>query len=382
MNQSPYRVFLVLSCAALFTVISCGDSSDPSSPDPATSAAFRDAGPWAVGVRTLQLPDRDVEIWYPVAPADVEGLDKYEYFIRDALPQFVDDILAPDVNPPFETDAYRDVPASGDGPFPLILFAHGFASYRNQSTFLTAHLASWGFVVASTDYFNRALATVLSGGGGDDEPTDTELSRSVVDLLKEENVRSGGPLEGRVSAERIAIIGHSAGGGTARVFGDESDVVTYVPLSAGSSSNPDFMIDFPDKASLWLTGTIDGIVEVERVEAAYEEAPAPKRLLLLDGGGHLAPSDICQIGEDGGGVIAIAIEAGLGDLLPESFRALGTDGCQEEALDILDGWPTIRHFVTAHMRWAFGIDSEPSWEGDQIAGDLPEATFTYREDVN
>jgi dienelactone hydrolase len=108
--------------------------------------------------------------------------------------------------------------------------------YRNQSTFLTTHLASWGFVVASVDYLERGLASVL-GQQPDPQLEDTELTRMVVSLMAAENERAGGLLEGRVSTDRIAITGHSAGGGTAIRFGGEPDVVTYIPLSAATSSD-------------------------------------------------------------------------------------------------------------------------------------------------
>ena len=47
------------------------------------------------------------------------------------------------------TEAFEDVPASADGPFPYVVYAHGFAAYPSVSSGLTSHLASWGFVVAS-----------------------------------------------------------------------------------------------------------------------------------------------------------------------------------------------------------------------------------------
>ena len=49
---------------------------------------------------------------------------------------------------------------------------------------------------------------------------------------------------------------------------------------------------------------------------------------MIDDAGHLAPSDLCAIGASGGGVIAIAIEAGLP--VPENLVRRGTDGCQPE----------------------------------------------------
>jgi dienelactone hydrolase len=326
-------------------------------------------------VTTIELADRLVEVWYPVNPGDEEGLEPDAYYIRDALPDVLDQFLPEDVNPPFVTGAFREAPASEDGPFPLVIFAHGYASYRNQSTFLTTHLASWGFVVASVDYLERGLASVL---GQQPEPQleDTELTRMVVSLMASENERPGALLEGRVSTDRIAITGHSAGGGTAIRFGGEPDVVTYIPLSAPADSPG----ELADKPSLWVAGDIDDVVKPDRTISAFEAASmlnAPTRLVLIENMGHLGPSDICAIGDSGGGVIQIALDAGLP--IPDELVRLGTDGCQPEALPVRDGWPTIRHFVTAQLRWAFGMDGAPKGLSQNAAEGLPEAVFSYQE---
>ena len=335
--------------------------------------SYRDLGPWDAGVTTLTIADRLIEVWYPANRSDTAGLEPTPYFIRDALSDALQSVLPDDINPPFITDAFRDVPASGNGPFPLVLFAHGSSSYRNQSAFLTAHLASWGFVVASVDYLERGIGRLL-GAEPDPPMDDVELSRMVVAQLASESEQEGGLLEAVVSTDRIAITGHSAGGGTSIRFGSEPDVITFIPLSAGISS--DSMTELPDKPSLWLTGKTDGIVDPQRTMDAFAQASAPARLVLIDEMGHLGPSDICTIGENGGGVIAIALEAGLP--IPENLQRLGTDGCGED--DVIDeGWPIIRHFVTAQLRWAFGFDEEPLGMSQEVESLLPEATFDYDE---
>ena len=138
---------------------------------------------------------------------------------------------------------------------------------------------------------------------------DVELTRMVVALMASENEVDGGLLNGRVSTDQIAITGHSAGGGTSIRFGGEPDVVTYIPLSIGISSES--TIELPDKPSLWIAGAIDGVVSPERTANAFAAASTPARHVVIEAMGHLGPSDICAIGENGGGVIGIALEAGL-----------------------------------------------------------------------
>ena len=65
--------------------------------------------------------------------------------------------------------------------------------------------------------------------------------------------------------------------------------------------------------------------------------------------------------------------------IPDGLVRLGTDGCQEEALSPEDGWPPIRPFVTAQLRWAFGIDPSPIQLSQGAQGAIPEATFSYDE---
>jgi len=381
--MTRFQLILAMSCAALLAA--CSNSSDGSGTggtrgEPAPDT-YRDPGPYAAGVTTLTLADREVEVWYPVDPADAEGLETSPYFIRDFLSAGLEGALADaeerlgiDLNPPFDTDAYRDVLASRAGPFPVVLFSHGSPAFRTQSTFLTTHLASWGFVVASIDHLEWGLQGFL-GTRPDPPMDDVELRRMVVALLDSENARDGALLEGIVSTEQLGVTGHSAGGSASRRFGFEPDVVTYIPLSAGVAS--DGTTELPDTPSLWLTGTTDGIIEAQRTIDAFEQASAPTRLVLIENMGHLGPSDICLIGGSGG-VIGLAQEAGLPvDTLVES----GTDGCGEESLPIQDGWPVIRHFVTAQLRWAFGIDEEPVGLSQDAQEFFPEATFEYDESL-
>jgi dienelactone hydrolase len=371
-------------CLTLGLVVALVACSNESSTTGITAEVYRDPGPWGAGVTTLTLADREVEVWYPVDPRNTEGLEPDSYFIRDALSETLQSLVIgvdPNINPPFPgdddpvIDVFRDVPVSGQGPFPLVLFAHGASSYRNQSTFLTTHLASWGFVVASVDYLERGLGRVF---GPDPDPPidDVDLTRMVVALLASENETPGAVLEGMVLTDQIAITGHSAGGGTSVRFGGEPEVVTFIPLSAGVSREGTTAL--PDKPSLWLTGRTDGIVEPERTIQAFEEASAPTRLVLIDDMGHLGPSDICAIGESGGGVIAIALEAGLP--IDENLQRLGTDGCGEDDV-VQDGWPIIRHFVTSQLRWAFGFDEEPVGMSQEAQAFFPEATFEYDESL-
>src|SRR5215212_10605103 len=108
--------------------------------DRSTEAAYAEAGPYAVGLTTLQLADRAVEVLYPAAeaagtPADVRGLEEGRQIFRDA-------------------------PASDEGPFPVLLYSHAFGGSPLVSANLQSGIASWGFVVAAPDHIERNTAAL------------------------------------------------------------------------------------------------------------------------------------------------------------------------------------------------------------------------------
>jgi hypothetical protein len=98
----------------------------------------------------------------------------------------------------------------------------------------------------------------------------------------------------------------------------------------------------------------------EATRPAFEGAPSPTLYWEIEATGHNGFDDFCTFG-DGTGVIGIAEQSGLGDLLdaqPE-LRALGEDGCIPPAAPVEEAFPIIRHGVTAWLRALFEIDAEP-----------------------
>ena len=150
-------------------------------------------GPHPVGVRTIDVPDaaRDrvvpVEVWYP-ATDGYAGQD-LDDATRDAFE------LMPGL-PASRQDAVRDAePAAG--PFPAVVFSHGFAGHRRQTTHLCTHLASHGYAVAAPDHVERSLDGLLgTAAQGVTPSTDPE----VLSAALESGVRLG--LEGGAKPNR------------------------------------------------------------------------------------------------------------------------------------------------------------------------------------
>jgi hypothetical protein len=127
--------------------------------------SFTNPGPFASGVTTLSLRAGGplVEVWYPATPASVKGHTRASYNVATWLPPALRALIPAHFDgATYETDAYRGVPVAS-GRFPLVVFTHGYSGFRDQSTFLTTRLASWGFVVAASDLPDNDLTAVLSG---------------------------------------------------------------------------------------------------------------------------------------------------------------------------------------------------------------------------
>jgi hypothetical protein len=376
----------VALCVAAACVPPPPDPPTGPSPDDAPragEAAYVQPGPYAAGVTTLTVDDRTVEVWYPAEPADAEGVAPDTYYIRDFVASWVEQLLqstAPDVDPPFVTDGFRGIPASDDGPFPLVVFSHGFASFNLQSSFLTTHLASWGFVVIAPQYLSRALKAVL----GEPPPirkTDARVADEAIEAVKAASATPGGLLEATVDATSVYPVGHSAGGGTSIALLQRPDVPSAIALAAGISELDLALGDGPDlpedEAVTWIGGRRDGIAEIANVRTGFRYTPGPRRLVELDRSGHNnAFTDICEIGD--GGIAAVARATGLP--IPDALLALGDNGCRQPTFaPSAEVWDEVRHFVTAELRLRAGLDDEPVGLGSQVSAAFDDV-LVYRHD--
>jgi dienelactone hydrolase len=383
----------VVVVAAVIVAVAAGcvppTTTLPRTPPPSTSgpnpddapragdAAYVGPGPYAAGVRTVQLErGRQAEIWYPAPPASTAGLTPDSYHITSFLSPFLRLFIPPSIDPTFTTTAFRDVPVAA-GRFPLVLFAHGFASYRLQSTFLTAHLASWGFVVISPDYPERGLSSLF---GSPTAPT--RSNASVAQLAVSEMVAldtGDDPLAGHVDTSRLFPVGHSAGGGASMdVAGRRTDVQSWISLSSGinaANGVPAALRD-PTKAALWMVGADDHVVQPGSVQQAFDYTAGPRKLVVIPASGHNnAMSDICEIGKDRGGLIGIARSIGLA--LPDFITTLAQDGCTSPSAPSSEVWPIVRQFVTAELRYRAGLDAEPVGLGSSVVDHLGPVVPTY-----
>ena len=332
--------------------------------DPAVEAMmYTESGPYPVGVTTLELAaGNKVEVWYPA----VEGTTGAEYYdARDFVPPAIKALLTADVPARYDYTAGRDAVVA-DGQHPVVLFSHGYSGIRLQSTFLTAHLASWGMVVAAPDHWSRDLFHVLSAPVGDRESATTELL-GALDLVTSGNDDPASLLQGHVDVSRVVALGHSAGGGTIVSAAKDDRIDGYISMASGvigmggANATTTAPPTFVNKPSFFIAGAVDAVVPVDTVtRPSFEAVPGPSRLWVIDGMGHNGFDDFCTFG-NGSGIIGVALASGLGPLLDAQpqLKTLGQDGCIEPAQPVDLGFPIIKHAVTAQLRYWFGDDATP-----------------------
>lgn len=341
-------------------------TTEPAPPEVAAADLAAD-GPYAVGVTTRSLPEGDnVEIWYPADESTRGGTDSYQ--VSNFLPQAVAEFITSDIDDSFTIEATRDAGPATDGPFPIVLFSHGAASFRLQSSELARHLASWGIVTASTDHPSRDLLNRF-GGTAEGQPPAIEQMRSMRSYLT--TLDDDPVLGGALDNDRVALGGHSAGGGTIAEMASDPGILGYVSYASGLGDTA------PAVPSLFMAGALDAIVDpIERTRAAFEAAPAPSWFWNFDAAGHLAFSDLCAIGGGDSNLIDLGEQAGLGDFLDEGIRRLATDGCDEPNRPVQEVWPGIHQGATGFYRWVFGIDAEPVGLDESVVTDGVTITST------
>jgi pimeloyl-ACP methyl ester carboxylesterase len=176
-------------------------------------------------------------------------------------------------------------PATG-GPYPLVVFGHGFALGPGAYAGLLQAWARAGFVVAAPIF---PLGNAHAPGG----PNEADLLNQPRDLSFAITRLLHGPLRARIDAGRIAVAGHSDGAETAlaaaydRRYRDRR-VRAAIVLSGAALPG---MGPFPRHGPplLAVQGTDDPINRPVATSSYFRAARRPKFLLWLLGASHLPP---------------------------------------------------------------------------------------------
>jgi predicted dienelactone hydrolase len=241
-------------------------------------------GPFAPGVRNItftkpsevdpqQMRALNTSIWYPAPPGSAPINGQYA--------------------------AVVDAPLDGsDGPYPLVMFSHGSCGYPQQSLFLTAFLATHGFIVVAPPHPGNTIGEFPTCGTQSvqaaslvERPKDISF---VIDQMLALDQDSGSPFFGAIDEDRIAMTGHSFGGLTTfLVARDDARIKVAVPMAPATPPNASFTLP-----SLLMLGQIDSVVNLPAARAAYDASASPKYKVEIKHAGHYAFSGGCFPGPD------------------------------------------------------------------------------------
>lgn len=343
-------VWRVVFCGWLCGVLSVGFACGPPAPPEVKGCAstklyqkdpdYAKAGPWAVGAKTFSVDKLRVEVWYPAKWQSEKDQTSARYDVRLQLPEGEQTKIPDDKAPIQICNCYRDLPLDKErGPYPVVIFLHGTAGFRTQSLQHVTHWASRGFVVFAADHPGLMLGDLLQLKFGAKQADD---AKAILAALRSPSGDMAF-LQGAVDLERVAVSGHSAGGSALADLGKEAGIQVLIPMAAGGTKAGEAL-----KSTLILGGDQDAIVPPKRQQDGYTSSPKTKRLVLLEKAGHLAFSDLCEVGKEQGGLIKLAREykVKIPDGFDQLIETLATDGCKEGQLPAAQGWPII-HFASS-----------------------------------
>lgn len=247
---------------------------------PAPAPAVSPPSSFAVGIRVLRLVDTSRTIRLAHGRSEPRTLLTY--------------VRYPALGTPGQTDVPNAPPAQAGGPFPLIVFAHGFAVTPAIYAKLLQSWAQAGYVVAAPVF---PLENANAPGGPDEsdlvnEPGDVSF---VISRLLSAASAPSGALAGLLDPAHIAVSGQSDGGETAlavaysRSFRDRRVAAAVVLSGARMSGVGGFSFGQGGPPLFAAQGTADPINEPRYTYAYFKLALRPKFLLRLLGAEHLPP---------------------------------------------------------------------------------------------
>jgi dienelactone hydrolase len=364
--------FALAALAATLVLGACASAPAATAPP-----VYTERGPNQVGVLTLNLSDRKVEVYYPAAADAAQGRTSDVYLQTEPVPPMLAGMLKriPEtVDLKVTIPAFRDAPAAQGSSYPLVIFSHGAGGWRSGHGNLLSGIASWGFVVASVDFTEYGFASFASPGARDMNARRTASAAALdaaLDLMEKANTE--GPLKGLIDTSSIGAVGHSAGGGTMFAAIDNPRIDTVVGWAPVPPQGPGVQ----PKPTMIVAAEIDSGISVASLTAAYDKLDAPKRLVVVPRMGHNAFSDSCLSIQSGNDLISAVKEMGLP--VPAGLLDLAQNGCRAGDLDTKVGWAIIQHVTVAHLRSSLNVPGASPAIATDLGAAYKDAPFEIRE---
>lgn len=173
---------------------------------------------------------------------------------------------------------------------PLVVYSHGFMSFRGNGAYLARYLASHGYIVAAADFPLTRFGAVGGPQFTDviNQPGDVSF---LIDSLVAWNNTAENRFAGCIDRERIAAVGLSLGGMTTMLLAFHPDYrdprIQAVVSIAGPTAI--FGKDFFSTTSIsvmMIAGDIDAMVDYGKNAEQFKTWVPDATLVTLYGGSH------------------------------------------------------------------------------------------------
>ncbi|MFF5185851.1 alpha/beta hydrolase family protein [Streptomyces sp. NPDC000345] len=197
------------------------------------------------------------------------------------------------------TTAGANAPVAA-GSHPGLAFGHGFFQAVTQYESLLKHYASWGVIT---------VAPKSQGGLFPSHSAFADDLNAALTWLTTQNSTAGSRFAGAVSTSRLAVSGHSMGGGAALVAAGRNPAVKSVTTLAAAETNPS-AVSASGSLSIpvqYVGGSADSIAKVaDNQQKMYDAKPSATQLRVITGGFHCGFEDSSGFGCDSGTITRAA----------------------------------------------------------------------------
>jgi dienelactone hydrolase len=256
-----------------------------------------------VGVRTVDIavPGREqdvpVEVWYPATDS---------YAGQDMDPATQDTYAFIPGFPASSQEAVRNADPV-DEAYPPVVFSHGFAGHRRQTTHLCTHLASHGYVIAAPDHLGNTTTDVMGWmlKGGPPADMDGYVRDCARDRTRDASRALDGLLSGefgvRASEDGAGISGHSFGGWTTlQTTAQDDRIIAALPLAPAGGvdtlappGDPRILMSElvelswgRDVPTLMIVADDDSVLPLEGMHDLLQKADAIDKMVVLVNADH------------------------------------------------------------------------------------------------
>jgi len=369
------RTSLLAATLAVLAILATGCSTSTTVAPP----GYAHAGPYAVGATTLdlgsagpKLGERLATVFYPADASRLGGHPLFSYQIEAPLPAVLRAIVPPKYNSTTVVDAHVGAPGSPHGPFPIVLFSHGFAASRLYYSHLLVGIASWGFVVVSADYLERGLLAQATHPDVPSTPArDLETMFSSLAATEKASAQRSSSLYRLADPHQVAAVGHSAGGQTAFDALKDPRVKVAVGWAPVGPSGPP-----SHKPAMIIGARGDIALTPSTLTHEFKTFPGPTQFVEISGEGHNTYTDICTAIRGGtGGLVGFAETVHL--VSPELAK-LGNNGCNPNDIPPQRFRPIVQYYTVAELRAGLGLDKTSAGLAAALPKQFPGFVITYR----